>query len=157
MNTSCKRVTLFAPRRGVGVFGCDLAIDPGVHTGWALFGNDLLVACGSGEPPLDVGRRVVIELPQVYPNHPVPPNDLIALAFLAGRYAGVANTAEVYTVSPHAWKGNLPKKVCADRAKGKLSLQELEVLDACGVPKGELHNVLDAIGIGLVAFKGEKM
>jgi len=34
---ACKRVKPFAPRRGLVAFGEDLAIDPGEHTGWALF------------------------------------------------------------------------------------------------------------------------
>lgn len=150
----------FAKRRGTPVPDgrCDylLAIDPGAHTGWALF--DLaLVACGLGEPPFDRAIRVVIELPQVYPSHPVPPNDLITLSFLAGRYAGRARAVcEVVTVFPHEWKGNLRKDVCAARVMHHLSSTEREIVRACDAPKGQMNNVLDAIGIGLFA-KGGKL
>ena len=159
-----KFVEPFAPRRGTPLppGGFDLlAIDPGAHTGWAAFGCahytgdaglNRLLACGSGSPTLEFAARVVIELPQIYPSHPVPPNDIITLAFLAGRYAGAAMPGvEVSTVFPHQWKGNLPKDVCAARVRAKLSLAERAIVDACDAPKGQMHNVLDAIGIGLFA------
>lgn len=159
-----KHVDPFAPTRGAvphlrGWY--DLSIDPGVNTGWALFGEStLLVACGAGGPPFEappVLNRVVIELPQVYPGDPVPPQDLITLSFQAGQYAraGVVRTAQVSVVFPHAWKGNLPKKVCAARVRGHLSPDERMIVDKLepGVPAGQMHNVMDAIGIGLFAFR----
>lgn len=155
MNPSCKRVEPFAPRRGTPLLGTRvfdlLAIDPGQHAGWALFADTRLAACGLGSPLAEHVRRVVIELPQVYPRHPVPPNDLITLAFLAGRYAG-ASAGEVFTVSPHQWKGNLPKDVCAARVRARLSPEERAVVDAVDVPEKQRHNVLDAVGIGLFAL-----
>jgi hypothetical protein len=129
-----------------------LAIDPGTSTGWAVFGYPGalagLRACGLGDPPVEGAGRVVIELPQVYPRQQVPPNDLIALAFLAGRCAGRARGA-VSTVLPHQWKGNMPKEVCAARVRAALSPEERAVVDACDVPDKQRHNVLDAVGIGL--------
>jgi hypothetical protein len=152
LNASCKLVSELAPRRGQGVFGCDLAIDPGTHTGWACFVENKLETCGLGAPLLDV-RRIVIEIPQVYPAHPVPPNDLVTLAFLAGRYVGGARVgAEVYTVFPHQWKGNLSKEACAARVRFRLSAEEKKVVDDLRVPAKQLHNVMDAIGIGLFAL-----
>jgi hypothetical protein len=156
-----KPVEPFAESRGTLVplraGSYDLAIDPGACTGWALFGGaGGFVACGIGEPPFDTAiRRVVIELPQVYPNHPVPPNDLITLAFLAGRYVGTSASAgaDAATVFPHEWKGNLPKDVCAARVLARLTPDECAIVDRLKVPKGKLHNVMDAIGIGLFAFR----
>jgi len=147
-----KLVEPFAARRGtplpVGGFLL-LAIDPGASTGWAVFGGQLL-GCGLGDPHVGRAQRVVIELPQVYPNHPVPPNDLVTLAFLAGRYAGgAAAGAEVSTVFPHQWKGNLPKDLCAIRVRAALTPAERTIVDAIDVPDKQKHNVLDAIGIGL--------
>lgn len=143
----------FAKRRGTPIPGdCDLlAIDPGAHTGWALFDDGQLRACGLGNPPVHHADCVIIEIPQVYPAHPVPPNDLITLAFLAGRYAGCA-TCEVSTVFPHQWKGNLPKNICAARVRSLLLPEERRVVDACDAPAKQLHNVMDAIGIGLFAL-----
>ena len=168
MNPACKLVKAHAPRRGLvpmlpGTW-MDLAIDPGAHTGWALFAYEdgSLITCGGGEPPFETAiRRAVVELPQVYPRDPVPPNDLITLAFQAGRYAAAATSASAYNgvffLNPHTWKGSMPKEVCNARVRAKLTPTELGVLEACGVPKGQMHNVLDAIGIGLFAFRGIKV
>lgn len=160
-----KPVKPFAACRGslvpmmIGLF--DLAIDPGATTGWAFFDPDhLLLACGTGEPPNVALGQLVIELPQSYPSHPVPPQDLIQLAFLAGRYVGWEDeTTEAKTLFPHEWKGNLSKEVCAARVRSKLRGNELNVLAECeaDVPKGAMHNVMDAIGIGLFAFRGIKL
>lgn len=152
----CVIVEPFAKRRGTPIsFAFDLlAIDPGTRTGWAVFAGAKLLACGLGDPPTEGADRIVIEIPQVYPAHPVPPNDLITLAFLAGRYAGRA-TCEVSTVFPHQWKGNLSKEVCAARVRFRLSPEEKKVVDEIRVPVKQLHNVMDAIGIGLFALGRE--
>ena len=151
------------PRRGsvVPQGKMDLAIDPGVRgTGWALFSTTsgaLLEACGGGMPPFEHARRVVIELPQVYPYDPVPPNDLITLACLVGRYATAATAleaTEVYLIRPHAWKGTMPKQVCTSRIRFRMRPEEVAMAEGCGVPAGQLHNTLDAVGIGLVVFRG---
>jgi hypothetical protein len=166
-----KIVEDFAARRGFCGIGEPhglrlLAIDPGLHTGWALFvkkaaGLDL-VACGTGEPPSSAQPyplwECVIECPQVYPQQAVPPNDLITLAFQAGRYAEAARVAKtrfVRTVLPHEWKGNLPKNVCAARVLSRLSPEEIGIVEEMseGIPKSQRHNVLDAIGIGLFAWR----
>jgi hypothetical protein len=148
----------------------DVSIDPGAHTGWALFvthhgvfgKRDIeLAACGVGRPPF--GDQVVIELPQAYPSSPVPTNDLITLAFLAGRLLSHAhaprNGEGASLVRPHDWKGNLPKGICAARVIQKLSADEIRVVNEAErvVPKGQRFDMLDAIGIGLYAFRGVKL
>jgi hypothetical protein len=154
----CVDVEPFAKRRGTPILHRFelLAIDPGTHTGWAIFfgKSKSLCGCGLGSPPIMGADRVIIEIPQVYPAHPVPPNDLITLAFLAGRYAGLA-TCQVSTVFPHQWKGNLSKENCAARARFRLSPEEKKVVDDLDVPAKQLHNVMDAIGIGLFALGRE--
>ena len=142
----------FAPRKGTALpAACDLllSIDPGLHTGWALFDTTLL-ACGTGDPPTGYAKRLVIEVPEIYPRQPVPPNDLIALAFMAGRYVGRHENA--HFVLPKRWKGNMPKEVCAARIEAALTSEEKRILAACGASKGQMHNVIDAIGIGLYAL-----
>ena len=138
-----------------------LAVDPGNQTGYAVFlpfrltdavrtpGDAWYLAhCGLGFPDASP-RRFVIEMPQIYPRTPVPPNDIVKLAFQAGMYAGRMGNAEY--VTPHEWKGNLPKELCGRRTLGKLSPEEREVYEKCvkGVAAGYRHNVQDAIGIGL--------
>ena len=152
-----KLVEPFAKRRGtplpVGLSFVLLAIDPGASTGWGVFDKTQLLGCGLGDPHVERAARIVIELPQVYPQQPVPPNDLITLAFLAGRYAGAAMGGSVgvavSTVFPHQWKGNLPKDLCAIRVRAALTPAERTIVDAIDVPEKQRHNVMDAIGIGL--------
>ena len=143
-----------------------LSIDPGLCTGWAAWDRPgenkhgqlefRLHACGVGTPP-DCEKHLAIECPQVYPNQPVPPNDLITLAIQVGRYAQLALGfgSRVTTVLPHEWKGNMPKDVCAARIMKALSAEERAIVDAVKLPKTKRHNMLDAIGIGLYAFRRE--
>ena len=165
-----KLVEPFAARRGSSVppgVGRRLSIDPGKRcTGWALWGTTgFLVAAGTGEPPCVGVSRVVIEMPQTYPNSPVPYQDLVALAFLAGRYIGRASAGEWHNglgaiemkwMFPHEWKGNLPKDICENRIRRKLNVDERTVMEECSrfVPAGQLNNVWDAVGIGLFAWRG---
>lgn len=159
-----KTVEPFAARKGSPVppgGGRRLAIDPGRHTGWALFSTTaFLVACGTGEPPLDGVSRLIIECPQIYPNGKARPNDLITLAFMAGRYVGRAQAGpfpvEAKFVLPHAWKGTLPKPVCEARIRLKLNVDERTVVEKCSrvVPAGHMNDVFDAIGLGMHAWRG---
>ena len=165
---SASLVGPFAPTKGSPLpLGTrwHLSVDPGRHTGWALWrpGSHELVACGVGCPPLTSCCKMAIELPQVYPHSPVPPNDLITLAFLAGRYVGAFREAalgrESMFITPHAWKGNLPKNVCENRVRMRLTATELKVThEAEGViPKSQWHDLWDSVGIGLVCFRGVKL
>jgi len=153
----------FAPRRGSPLPQypppgpeLDLSIDPGQNTGWALWWLGQLISCGIGEPPFQHVRQLAIEIPQAYQNSEVPYNDLITLAFQAGRYAGASGAnVVVETYRPHDWKGSMSKSVSGYRVRVKLSPTELAVLAACErvVPAKQMHNVLDAIGVGLVAHQ----
>lgn len=173
-----KPVLDFAPCRGTPVtygVGRRLAIDPGTrkdtrnctgtNTGWALFSSTaFLVACGTGEPPLEGVTRVVIEVPQAYRpgqlKHAIDPNDLITLAFLAGRFVGRAQArampVEASWMRPHDWGGSLPKEVKENRARRHLTPEEKVVVAACEkiVPAGLMNNTWDAIGLGMAAWRG---
>lgn len=130
-----------------------LAIDPGKHaSGIAAFGNSLLVAVyfTSDTSILDwiaPETQVIVELPQVYVVGKGDPNDLIALAFAAGRIT--RRFANVDTVRPAQWKGQLPKDIHHRRVRASLTLWELEVLERARIAKSKLHNVLDAVALGL--------
>lgn len=142
---------------------CKLSIDPGIHTGWAAWSHwNELVGCGIGEPPINWDILfVVVEKPRIYPRSPVPPNDIITLAFGAGKWAGKAEAtgASVKTIEPHAWKGNEPKSICHARIDAALNVLERAVVKESSrdIPKPRQHDMLDAIGIGLVAFRGVRL
>lgn len=101
--------------------------------------------------------RLVIEQPFVYPRGPsgkkagTDPNDLIQLAAvvgaLVGRFAYLSAPA-VKIYLPAEWKGQLPKSVCHDRARKRLSEQESLCLPKLSASR--LHNALDAMALGLV-------
>ncbi len=160
-------VPTFAPQKGTTLppgTHWALSVDPGRHTGWALWRlvKHELVACGVGKPPLDSACKLAIELPQVYPHSPVPPNDLITLAFQAGRYVGEFQTShgrETVFITPHGWKGNLPKNVTENRVRMRLTPAELAITAQAeaAIPKSQHHDMWDALGIGMVCFRGVKL
>jgi hypothetical protein len=152
-----KAVEPIAPCRGAVscIDGDCLSIDPGIHTGWARWHQGRLTACGSGSPPARGIYHVVIELPQIYPNSPVPPQSLIALAFTAGRIVGALDVADTKFVLPHVWKGNLHKDVHHPRVMKKLTQPELDVVaEARAAIRGKFDDVMDAVALGLWAFGG---
>lgn len=130
-----------------------VAIDPGKHQGWALYLCGELTACGLGDPILTVRPSVaVVELPQVYRQSKMKgdPNDLIRLAFDAGRR--VERLADIVeTFKPSEWKGQVPKEIHHPRILAELYERERDEYAYCvrNVPKSYQHNVLDAVGLGL--------
>lgn len=139
-----------------------LTIDPGAKSGWAIFDNGVLVACGRDAPPpewLEGVTHAVIEFPVIYPHGKTAnPNDIVKLAWTAGEQAGLlmAHGIEVRTVEPRAWKGTLDKDVCCRRVWRRLQDHEAAVAakwqpEDEGKVKDAKTHVLDAIGIGLNA------
>lgn len=127
-----------------------LCVDPGIDTGWALFDGDTLRICGLGLPHplpfLQFLEVLYIERPQVYPRSKTNPNDLITLAIQVGRIIERVGLP-TQTVLPREWKGQVPKGVMCRRITQALTPQERALLP--GLPPSKLHNVLDAVGIGL--------
>lgn len=136
-----------------------LAIDPGRCTGWALFDGRTLIGCGLDPSPaaFESIDRVVIEYP-IYRSHErVSPNDLIKLALNAGEWGGLARASRVKPeyVLPHVWKGgSIPKEISHERIKRKCNSTEWTLVkDSCvDFSKSTIHNVIDAVGIGLWAI-----
>lgn len=155
-----------------------LAIDPGKRAGWAVFetpahdcanwGVSYLLICGltdGDDPDFDHSGlsdesphfdRVVVERPSGSDRR-APSDDLISCGIRAGICVGrVSGPVEwIYAVQ---WKGSAPKAIQNDRDKAKISGAEYDVLAlATNTSTGKrvnvssLHNVLDAIGIGLWA------
>lgn len=144
------------------------AIDPGKnHSALALFDLDQgaeyvrgwLIPAGTYPPGLsylaaDV-EAIVMELPQVYPGaRNNDPNDLISVAYAGGVLSGYFGPCvKRQTLSPSAWKGQVPKNVTEQRVQQTLAVHELTRLaqDMADISDGLQHNLIDAVGIGLVA------
>jgi len=78
------------------------------------------------------------------------PNDLLDLAMCAGAFYGalcVDLRASLRLVEPAEWKAQVPKEITRERIKAILTPQEISRIRK----GGEMHNVWDAIGIGLFA------
>lgn len=133
-----------------------LAIDPGIHTGWAYFDSKKQLSySGHGEDFLDFGQGyglVIIERPQVYPTtNAKQANNLITLALQAGKYAGMLRLSTVEYVLPSVWKGQIPKAVHHARGFEVLSPEEAALYHRSfeWIPKGYHEDVKDAINLGL--------
>lgn len=99
-------------------------------------------------------NRVVGERQVVYPGAKglkTNPNDLLDLAMCAGAFYGalcVDMAASLQLVEPAEWKAQVPKDITRKRIEGFLTTSE-----KVNIKKGgEMHNVYDAIGIGLFAL-----
>jgi Holliday junction resolvasome RuvABC endonuclease subunit len=96
--------------------------------------------------------QMAIELPQVYmrTRSKGDPNDLIHLAGLVGALTHWFR-GTTFTYLPHDWKGTVPKEIMEARILKRLSDDEKSKIQKA--PKGLMHNVYDAVGIGLVHLK----
>ncbi len=142
-----------------------VTVDPGKHaSGWAAFKNGELVLCGyTGSaktlvatlyPIFQNPRLVVVEAPRVYDRRrwKGDPNDLIDISIAGGILVGALRPEEIKIIRPQDWKGQTPKDIQAERTLAKLT--EAERLQLEGVTtKSKLHNVIDAVGIGLWELK----
>jgi len=133
-----------------------IAIDPGNDTGIAVFCKGILtdawlvapyefIAMAPGYFP---HGEVIFELPATRgPGSPVDPNDLVAVAVQAGYVARGFEPSALWYVKVGQWKGQRKKRV--DNAYTLRTLSDIELARLPKLPKGEMHNVLDAVGIGL--------
>ena len=144
-----------------------LTVDPGEHTGWALFDPSKLVACGVSSPLLEnlhwcsgvPGRvdAILFEVPVVYPHSKARPEDVATLSLRAGVAVGIAISkyphALVGSVEPRKWKGTINGDVMGRRILDRLSGDDRRAYEEGIKPiaEGLQHNVLDAVGIGLFA------
>lgn len=99
-------------------------------------------------------NRIVGERQVVYPGAKglkTNPNDLLDLAMCAGAFYGalcVDMVATLTIVEPAAWKAQVPKDITRTRIEGLLGSTEKMLIKK----GGEMHNIYDAIGIGLFAL-----
>jgi hypothetical protein len=134
-------------------------VDPGLCSGVAVFDAGMLTyAIDAGVPGgfWPAVETLVVEIPEVYPGtHEEDPNDLIKVAVCAGRWIEVmkesaARSGVSLTVAdphPRQWKGQVPKRIHNARVLEKLKPAELALVPK--LAKTRLHNVIDAIGLGL--------
>ena len=139
-----------------------IAVDPGKHANaYARFvkgflvGVDKIKHINSPSHSHFYGYKVVVESQQIYRYMVEDPNDLIAVAHGAGQVMGIVGQIglEVELVLPSTWKGQVPKDIHHPRIRAKLDSAELALLD--GLNKGQLKDILDAVGIGLWWLKKE--
>lgn len=98
----------------------------------------------------ELGYRVdlyVCEVPQVYRFSKGDPNDLIELSAVAAACGASFQLQRVVGYKPREWKGQLQKEVHHPRILGQLSDAEKATIKE--KRKTYLHNVIDAIGLGL--------
>jgi hypothetical protein len=131
--------------------------DPGNKTGWAIFGltnfGYRLMTCAVSlfdHLPrvgyMNAPATTIIEVPQIYKieHQKGDPNDLIDVAVKVGqlkeRHSGLG---PVELVLPRAWKGQLPKPVCWNRALEVLYSEEMSVIQS------DSWDMRDAIELGL--------
>lgn len=135
-----------------------VCIDPGQCSGVALFEGRDLVNCVLVEPgqitPGWGADVLVIEHPTLEPgdlrakslSHVAAlAKDLASVNVIEGRWIQAVSSRTTVQVSPHRWKGSVPKGIHNARVLGRLTPAELRL-----VPTGaKRHNAIDAIGIGL--------
>jgi len=100
---------------------------------------------------------LAIEYPQQYVRSPTPRESVQRLVGVIGAISSAVQNStgglgvKVTTYTPRAWKGQVPKEIMNDRVRNRLIDGELEKLPEYS--KSKMHNVLDAIGIGLKHLK----
>lgn len=135
------------------------AVDPGENAGLAFFAGGELVWCALANDDFEirgawsVPDHMVIEIP-LYSDQTEgkDPQALIKLAIRAGQWLErikprVTRARRVY---PGQWKGSVPKKIHNARVIGRLAPSEFARIPK--LPESKLHNVIDAIGLGLFAL-----
>ncbi len=110
----------------------------------------LLIDVSGGNRTIDL---VAIECPQVYdaPKQVGRQSDLIRLAVVVGAVLAIARPwcKAALLLQPAEWKGQVKKEVMEQRIRERLAPEELGAVEDLEL-KTIAHNVIDAIGIGLV-------
>jgi hypothetical protein len=141
-----------------------VSVDPAKRTAWwaAWTKTGHLEACGrlKIKSPYQVAqwfghhypnRVLAIEKPMIRKGGrfgQARPSDIIDLAVAVG-WVEAAPWLEIVEYLPSEWKGGLSKHVSNERTRNALSRSELEIVDRAKVPPSLLHNLFDAIGIGV--------
>jgi hypothetical protein len=98
--------------------------------------------------------EIVVERPQVYSARFLrgDPNDLVTIAIVGAELVGMFRTLEqdlkITWYYPKTWKGNVDKAAHQPRILSTLSDVERACITTVRA-KALMHNVIDAVGIGL--------
>lgn len=132
-----------------------LALDPGHHTGWAIYdklGEEWVLRGGGvfnpykGFPPILLrSTTVVIENPRITPTTPNP-EDILKVARIVGRFEERFWDKTVILVRPSEWKGTIDGDIMCARIEKETSLRDRPGL--LGYTGGYRHNMIDAVGLG---------
>ena len=153
----CKLVSIDPSLRGTGIAWwmdgelVDVTLESvrGATTrrAWGKCGREI---AASLETSSHWPQDVVCEIPQIYKQSPGDPNDLVAVTLVAGALCARFTDANITTVVPSEWKGQVPKSAHHPRIMRALREPEKAILDIAQRKAGEaFHNVMDAVGLGL--------
>lgn len=138
-----------------------VAIDPGVkNLAWARFDNGVLTRCGLSRTDhatnharalIGLSQPDILVLEQMVPRDLPNASDLIAVSHTGAYVAGALRPTVLLYPTAQEWKGSVPKRIHHPRIAAKLTDAERAVVAsvAVRVPASLLHNVWDAVGLGL--------
>jgi len=92
---------------------------------------------------------LAVEGQQIYRHSKGDPNDLLGLAYCAGAVHARIHADQRKSILPRSWTGGVPKEARVQKTLRALTPAELDLVMTLKVPKSLLHNVIDAVGIGL--------
>lgn len=138
-----------------------VAIDPGVkNLAWAQFEDGALARCGLSRTDhatnharalIGLSQPDILVLEQMVPRDLPNAADLIAVSHTGAFVAGALRPVVLLYPTAAEWKGSVPKRIHHPRIAAKLTDAERAVVAsvAVRVPASLLHNVWDAVGLGL--------
>ena len=136
-----------------------LAIDPGECTGFATFRDGVFGWAGVTylyETLAFQPNRLVIEIPNAHESKGKTrskrdPQAIITLAVTCGQWIRHISAPDTVRLFPSQWKGQVPKPVHNARVLACLAPAEIQAFQfyTSGLAPSKLHNVIDAIGLGL--------
>ena len=118
--------------------------------------DQFATACKAAKKLLGLNfSKAILEEPLVSLRREEDPNDCIAITLTGGLFVGMLNIEELVKVHPGTWMGQRPKGITEQRARKKLSKEELSRIEFPSETKFHA-DVWDAISIGLWHFRKER-
>jgi hypothetical protein len=148
-----------------GVRGCGVAVFDGCELAFAAYIRNPVKKGGGATAWLGMGWEVferltaldlnvteyVIEVPQIYRMSKGDPNDLIDLAGVGAWVGALSRASKAFSYKPREWKGTVKADVFTERIRTWLTPDEVASIEPCA--KSLEHNVIDAVGLGIVHLR----